>query len=61
MQCLYKRPFSFKVGHETINSSDDGVLRQEMPSALVRVEGAAGLLQDASAMLRDDPYSGPAR
>lgn len=49
------------MGHETISSSDDQVLRQEMPTALRRVEEAAGLLQDASAMLRDDPYSGPAR
>lgn len=49
------------MGHETISSSDDQILRQEMPTALRRVEEAAGLLQDASAMLRDDPYSGPAR
>ncbi|CAH0687078.1 unnamed protein product [Chilo suppressalis] len=50
-----------KVGHETIESSDDVILRQDMPSALHRVENAATLLQQASDMLRADPYSGPAR
>ncbi|XP_068624642.1 vinculin [Battus philenor] len=50
-----------KVGHETIESSDDVILRQDMPGALKRVEGAATLLQQASDMLRSDPYSGPAR
>ncbi|XP_041983390.1 vinculin [Aricia agestis] len=50
-----------KVGHETIESSDDAVLRADMPGALRRVEGAATLLQQASDMLRADPYSGPAR
>ncbi|XP_052745183.1 vinculin [Bicyclus anynana] len=50
-----------KVGHETIESSDDVVLRTDMPGALRRVEGAATLLQQASDMLRADPYSGPAR
>ncbi|KAL0859673.1 hypothetical protein ABMA27_010792 [Loxostege sticticalis] len=50
-----------KVGHETIESSDDAILRQDMPGALHRVETAATLLQQASDMLRADPYSGPAR
>ncbi|XP_038219252.1 vinculin [Zerene cesonia] len=50
-----------KVGHETIESSDDTILRADMPGALRRVEGAATLLQQASDMLRTDPYSGPAR
>ncbi|OWR55289.1 Vinculin, partial [Danaus plexippus plexippus] len=50
-----------KVGHETIESADDNLLRADMPGALHRVEGAATLLQQASDMLRGDPYSGPAR
>ncbi|TMW51020.1 hypothetical protein DOY81_003890 [Sarcophaga bullata] len=50
-----------KVGRETINSSDDKILRQDMPSALQRVETASQLLEEASDMLRADPYSGPAR
>ncbi|XP_048506100.1 vinculin isoform X6 [Athalia rosae] len=50
-----------KVGRETINSSDDALLKQDMPGALYRVEGASRLLEEASAMLKQDPYSGPAR
>lgn len=50
-----------KVGRDTINSSDDNILRQDMPSALNRVETASQLLEEASDMLRSDPYSGPAR
>ncbi|KRT81382.1 hypothetical protein AMK59_5377, partial [Oryctes borbonicus] len=50
-----------KVGRETINSSEDPILRQDMPSALVRVEKSAKLLEEASGMLKNDPYSGPAR
>lgn len=51
----------FKVGKETINSSDDPILRQDMPSALVRVEKSSKLLEEASGLLSQDPYSGPAR
>ncbi|XP_054274605.1 vinculin-like isoform X6 [Macrosteles quadrilineatus] len=50
-----------KVGKETINSSDDPILKQDMPAALYRVEGASKLLEEASGMLKVDPYSGPAR
>lgn len=32
-----------------------------MPAALQRVERASRLLEDASAMLKSDPYSQPAR
>ena len=50
-----------RVGRETINSSDDAILKQDMPAALHRVEGASRLLEEASAMLKIDPYSSPAR
>jgi len=50
-----------KVGRETINSSDDQILRQEMPASLNRVNGASKLLEEACAMLKADPYSQPAR
>uniref|UniRef100_A0A1B0DHH8 Vinculin n=1 Tax=Phlebotomus papatasi TaxID=29031 RepID=A0A1B0DHH8_PHLPP len=50
-----------KVGRETINNSDDDILKQDMPHSLARVEDASQLLEQASAMLRADPYSGPAR
>nr|XP_023029952.1 vinculin isoform X2 [Leptinotarsa decemlineata] len=50
-----------KVGRDTINSSDDPILRQDMPSALVRVERSSKLLEEASDMLKQDPFSSPAR
>jgi len=50
-----------KVGKETINSSDDPILRQDMPSALVRVEKSSRLLEEASSRLKADPCSAPAR
>lgn len=50
-----------KVGRDTINSSDDDILKQDMPSSLHRVENAAQYLEEASAILKSDPYSGPAR
>ncbi|XP_035701560.1 vinculin isoform X3 [Folsomia candida] len=50
-----------KVGRETIQSSDDAILRQDMPAALQRVEQAARHLEEASGMLKADPFSQPAR
>lgn len=50
-----------KVGKETINSSDDKILKQDMPAALIRVEEASQLLEEASGMLGADPYSSSAR
>ncbi|CAG9818715.1 unnamed protein product [Phaedon cochleariae] len=50
-----------KVGRDTINSSDDPILRQDMPAALVRVERSSKLLEEASDMLKHDPFSSPAR
>ncbi|KAB7505148.1 Vinculin [Armadillidium nasatum] len=52
---------NFVVGKETINSSDDPILKQDMPAALHRVENASKLLEEASALLKADPYSQPAR
>lgn len=52
---------SLQVGRETINCSDDQILRQEMPGSLQRVNGASKLLEEACAMLKADPYSQPAR
>ncbi|XP_077549323.1 vinculin isoform X2 [Haemaphysalis longicornis] len=50
-----------KVGRETINSSDDQILRQDMPAALQRVEQSSKLLEEASMLLKADPFSQPAR
>ena len=51
----------FQVGRETINSSDDPLLRQDMPASLTRVDDASKQLEDASHLLKQDPYSQPAR
>ncbi|XP_065226162.1 vinculin-like isoform X3 [Planococcus citri] len=50
-----------KVGKDTTNSSDDTILKQDMPAALHRVGDASKYLEEASAMLKADPYSVPAR
>ena len=50
-----------QVGYDTINSSNDQILKQDMPPALKRVEESSLFLLDASQMLKADPYSGPAR
>ena len=50
-----------QVGREMISNSDDSVLRQDMPAALAKVEGAARLLVEASAISRSDPTSKVAR
>ena len=44
-----------------ISNSDDSVLMQDMPAALTKVEGAARLLVEASAISRSDPTSKVAR
>lgn len=50
-----------QVGYETINNSEDAILKQDMPPALNRVEEASILLLQASTLLRQDPFSAPAR
>ena len=49
------------VGKETISGSSDAILRQDMPNALVRVEKSCQFLEEASEMLKQDPYSSAAR
>lgn len=44
-----------------MNTSDDVMLKQDMPPALRRVEEAASDLLEASVMLREDTTSAPAR
>lgn len=50
-----------KVGKDTINRSDDEILRADMPNSLARVERASNLLEAAAKMLLEDPYSQQAR
>ena len=46
-----------KVGREMVHSTDDTILRQDMPVAITKVENAATLLEDASNLSKTDPYS----
>jgi hypothetical protein len=39
-----------QVGREMVTSTDDCVLRQDMPAALQKVESAAKLLEEAAKM-----------
>lgn len=50
-----------KVGKDTINKSNDEILRADLPTSLHRVERASRLLEEASEMLKQDPYSQQAR
>ena len=50
-----------KVGREMVHSTDDTILRQDMPVAITKVENAATLLEDASNLSKTDPYSKTAR
>ena len=51
----------FKVGKQTASTSKDEILRKEMPPTFIMVEKSSGLLVEASVMLKEDPYSVPAR
>lgn len=46
-----------KVGYETCETSEDMILRKEMPPALVRVESACESLLDAASILKVEPKS----
>ncbi|CAH8532517.1 unnamed protein product [Schistosoma rodhaini] len=50
-----------KVGHQTIEASDDQLLQRDMPPSLKRVEDASFYLQDAVVLLQNDPSSSEAR
>jgi vinculin len=50
-----------QVGHEMTTTTDDSILRQDMPQALHKVDGAAKLLEEAAKLSRIDPFSKAAR
>ncbi|GMS95777.1 hypothetical protein PENTCL1PPCAC_17952 [Pristionchus entomophagus] len=50
-----------QVGYDTCDHSTDRILQQDMPPSLQRVQGASNLLNEASHMLKIEPYSSPAR
>lgn len=51
------RSLASKVAYETINTSNDLILKKEMPPALKRVEDACVSLQEATKLLKVDPKS----
>ena len=61
MQHIYFALCGIQVGYETIDNSEDKILKSDMPPALQRVEEASVLLLEASQMLRVDPFSAHAR
>jgi len=50
-----------KVGREMVTTTEDSILKQDMPIAINKVENAASLLEDASNLSKADPYSKTAR
>ncbi|XP_073729364.1 vinculin a isoform X3 [Misgurnus anguillicaudatus] len=50
-----------RVGKETVQTTEDKIMKRDMPPAFIKVENACAKLVDAARMLRTDPYSVPAR
>uniref|UniRef100_A0A8B9R5R2 Vinculin n=1 Tax=Astyanax mexicanus TaxID=7994 RepID=A0A8B9R5R2_ASTMX len=49
------------VGRETVQTTEDQIMKRDMPPAFIKVENACAKLVEAARMLRTDPYSVPAR
>lgn len=50
-----------KVGKETVQTTEDQVMKRDMPPAFIKVETACTKLIQAAQMLKDNPYAVPAR
>lgn len=50
-----------RVGKETVQTTEDAVMRRDMPPAFIKVENACTKLVQAAHMLKADPYSVQAR
>ncbi|TRY99566.1 hypothetical protein DNTS_032879 [Danionella cerebrum] len=50
-----------RVGKETVQTTEDKIMKRDMPPAFIKVENACAKLVEAAQMLRADPYSVPAR
>uniref|UniRef100_A0A4W4F1D9 Vinculin n=1 Tax=Electrophorus electricus TaxID=8005 RepID=A0A4W4F1D9_ELEEL len=50
-----------RVGKETVQTTEDAVMKRDMPPAFIKVENACTKLVQAAQMLKSDPYSVPAR
>ncbi|XP_033622221.1 vinculin [Fukomys damarensis] len=52
---------ALRVGKETVQTTEDQILKRDMPPAFIKVENACTKLVQAAQMLQSDPYSVPAR
>uniref|UniRef100_A0A8C2IC70 Vinculin n=1 Tax=Cyprinus carpio TaxID=7962 RepID=A0A8C2IC70_CYPCA len=50
-----------RVGKETVQTTEDAIMRRDMPPAFIKVETACTKLVQAAQMLKGDPYSVQAR
>ncbi|XP_064418618.1 vinculin a isoform X4 [Latimeria chalumnae] len=50
-----------RVGKDTVQTTDDQMMKRDMPPAFIKVENACTKLVQAAQMLKADPYSVPAR
>lgn len=50
-----------RVGKETVQTTEDQLMKRDMPPAFIKVENACQKLVEAAFMLKADPYSVPAR
>ncbi|KAF7652547.1 hypothetical protein LDENG_00095030 [Lucifuga dentata] len=50
-----------RVGKETVQTTEDQVMKRDMPPAFIKVENSSSKLVQAAQMLKTDPYSVPAR
>ncbi|KAM8924154.1 vinculin isoform 3-T3 [Pelodytes ibericus] len=50
-----------RVGKETVQTTEDQIMKRDMPPAFIKVENACAKLVQAAQMLHADPYSVPAR
>ncbi|KAJ8418198.1 hypothetical protein AAFF_G00139070 [Aldrovandia affinis] len=50
-----------RVGKETVQTTEDQIMKRDMPPAFIKVENACAKLVQAARMLKADPYSVPAR
>ncbi|KAL4640003.1 vinculin isoform X1 [Arapaima gigas] len=50
-----------RVGKDTVQTTEDQIMKRDMPPAFIKVENACTKLVQAAQMLKADPYSVPAR
>ncbi|XP_076019453.1 vinculin-like isoform X1 [Genypterus blacodes] len=50
-----------RVGKDTVQTTEDQMMKRDMPPAFIKVENSSSKLVQAAQMLKADPYSVPAR